>query len=156
AFRAKYNVPITVQILGPYRDVLSDPSVILQLERPGVPETAGVPYIGVDEVRYQNTAPWPPGADGGGPSLHRLNASAYGNDPVNWLSAIPPPGRIFAGADTDGAGLPDWWAVAHGTNPLVADADDDPDGDGFTNLHESLAGTDPQNKEDVLRLTATI
>jgi hypothetical protein len=31
-------------------------------------------------------------------------------------------------------------------NPLVDDADLDADGDGFTNLEEYNAGTDPQNR----------
>jgi hypothetical protein len=107
-------------------------------------------------VTYGNKAPWPPGANGGGLSLQRINAAAYASDPNNWVAAMPTPGQAFAGADTDGDGLPDWWEVANGTNPLIPDADADPDGDGFTNLQEYLAGTDPQNKNDALRLTATI
>ena len=45
--------------------------------------------------------------------------------------------------DADGDGMPDWWEVAHGLNPLVNDAALDPDGDGLTNLQEYQNGTDP-------------
>ena len=49
--------------------------------------------------------------------------------------------------DADGDGLPDEWERKVGLNPgNVADADEDLDGDGFTNLEEFEAGTDPADK----------
>jgi hypothetical protein len=45
--------------------------------------------------------------------------------------------------DTDGDRLPDWWELLHGLDPLVANATSDPDGDGWTNLEEYNAGTNP-------------
>lgn len=45
--------------------------------------------------------------------------------------------------DTDGDGMPDWWETKYFGGPTAADPDDDPDGDGRTNLEEYLAGTNP-------------
>jgi hypothetical protein len=51
--------------------------------------------------------------------------------------------------DADDDGLPNGWEQAHGLDPLpgVGDngPDGDPDGDGYSNLQEYLAGSDPQN-----------
>ena len=47
-------------------------------------------------------------------------------------------------ADNDGDRMPDWWEDRHGLNRHSAlDADQDPDGDGISNLKEFLEGTDP-------------
>ena len=48
-------------------------------------------------------------------------------------------------ADTDQDGMPDGWEVTYGLNPLVDDASQDSDGDGFSNLMEYLRGTDPSD-----------
>jgi hypothetical protein len=46
--------------------------------------------------------------------------------------------------DSDGDGLPDSWEIAHFGN-LAQTAAGDPDGDGYSNLAEFNAGTDPKN-----------
>lgn len=52
-------------------------------------------------------------------------------------------------ADADHDGLPNEWEVKYGLNPNdPSDAAKDTDGDGFTNLEEFLAKTDPTNKDD--------
>jgi len=38
-------------------------------------------------VRYNDAAPWPVSADGGGTYLSRIDNNAYGNDPGNWQTA---------------------------------------------------------------------
>jgi hypothetical protein len=124
----------------------------LKLQRPAPPDTNGPAFITVDEVRYNDKAPWPPAADGSGASLQRLNVAAYGNDPINWNASAPTPGQPLDNADTDGDGLPDSWENTHGTDRLVADADADPDHDGATNLEEYLAGTDPQSAQSLLKV----
>ena len=54
-----------------------------------------------------------------------------------------------ADTDDDNDGMPDGFETAAGFNPLdPTDAAGDADGDGFTNLEEFQADTDPQNAAD--------
>jgi hypothetical protein len=58
---------------------------------------------------------------------------------------------LNADADTDADGIPN----AFDLDPLdPADAGSDPDGDGFTNLQEFQAGTDPTNSASAFRITS--
>jgi hypothetical protein len=143
-FRAKYGIPGSIQILGPYPGHLQANGEALKLEHPAPPSTNGLFYVSVDEVRYNDHAPWPAAADGSGPSLQRRDSSAYGNDPGNWDAAGSSPGQFNSNQDSDGDGMPDSWEIANGTNPFLPDANADPDNDGFTNFQEYLAGTNPQ------------
>ncbi len=54
-----------------------------------------------------------------------------------------------ANFDSDGDGLPDWWELHYFGN-LAQDANDDPDGDDFTNAMEYANGTDPTVSDKVI------
>lgn len=47
--------------------------------------------------------------------------------------------------DNDGDTIPNGWEASNGLDPRIDDAGLDPDEDGFTNLEEYQAGTDPQD-----------
>jgi hypothetical protein len=50
--------------------------------------------------------------------------------------------------------LADWWEIWRGLSRFdLADATQDPDADGVTNLQECLAGTDPNDAASFLRMT---
>jgi hypothetical protein len=109
AFRLKYGVPAGVQIFGPFAGALQGSGETLALQRPDQPDldtntgTFFIPYIDVDVVRYSDQAPWPTNADGFGPSLERVNATAFGNDPANWRAS---PGPASPGFENTGNRLP--------------------------------------------------
>ena len=58
--------------------------------------------------------------------------------------AQPEPEKVVVDADSDG--LPDEWEKKYGLDVTRNDADEDKDGDGFTNAEEFAAGTDPSDK----------
>jgi len=97
AFRAKYGVPPSVAIYGPYAGNLQGSGERLALQRsdpPDIDTNTGaifIPYIDIDVVRYNDKPPWPTNADGFGASLERVNSAAYGNDPANWRNSAGPP-----------------------------------------------------------------
>jgi T5SS/PEP-CTERM-associated repeat protein len=54
-----------------------------------------------------------------------------------------------------GDGIPNGWKQQHGLDPFDPNvANEDPDGDGMSNLQEYLAGTDPTNKASSFRITS--
>jgi Chitobiase/beta-hexosaminidase C-terminal domain/CotH kinase protein/Lamin Tail Domain/PKD domain len=118
AFRTQYNIPASVKIFGPFVGFLDNNGETVRLSRPGTPYLQStpsgpvtvVPYIHVDRINYNNTAPWPQLPDGYGPSLIRRDSTAYGNDPANWTASpqnggspgqinLNTPPVVVAGAD---------------------------------------------------------
>jgi len=100
AFRSLFGVATNIPIFGPYQHHLGNSGDQVELYKPDPPSPAPdagfVPFILVDHVDYLPTAPWPVAAAGGGASLQRLVASAYGNDPLNWKADLPTAGRTNA------------------------------------------------------------
>jgi hypothetical protein len=109
AFRAKYGVPAAVPVFGPYPGKLQGGGETIAIQRPDNSDldtntgSLYIPYIDVDVVRYDDKAPWPTNADGLGSSLERLNAAAYGNDPINWRAS---PGGPSPGLENNGNRAP--------------------------------------------------
>jgi hypothetical protein len=108
----------------------------------------------VFSATYNNVAPWPVEADNTGLSLQRMNFSVSATNPVGWIAAPPTPGGPTPPdyVDSDADGMPDGWERAHGLNPLLNDADVDADRDGLSNYQEYLAGTNPSDEDDRVRL----
>jgi hypothetical protein len=80
-----------------------------------------------DEAIYFEQAPFPPEADGTGPSLHRVAAARSGNDPANWLALPGTPGlvsNVLAIANLAATGITPNAATLNGT--LLSTAGEDP------------------------------
>jgi len=88
--------------------------------------------------------------------LERLDASAYGNDPINWRASLGPgtPGRE-QWEELD-AWKARFFAPVELTDQLVSGDAADPDGDGQTNFQEYLAGTDPRDAQSHLTIDSVI
>ncbi len=59
--------------------------------------------------------------------------------------------QTVTATDSDNDGMPNAYETSNGLSTAVNDAHDDDDGDGFSNLNEYFAGTNPQNGTDVLK-----
>jgi hypothetical protein len=99
AFRNRYGLHPQVPVVGPFAKGkhLSDFGGNVQLLAPDFAPAplAAVgkftPLVLVDEVRYDDHAPWPASADGHGCSLKRVSPDAFGNASESWIAARPFP-----------------------------------------------------------------
>jgi len=73
-----------------------------------------------------------------------------GNEDLNHNGIVDPGETNPCSKDTDNDGMPDGWEKDNGLNPTVNDALLDGDGDGYSNLREFLAGSDPNQEDQTL------
>ncbi len=149
AFRAQYSVPAKTTVLGPFSGQLDNSGERLRLYYPGNPEPTLVPQILIESVNYKPTAPWPVLTSG--QSIERISATSPANDPTSWRAAegFGTPGTSpLSGQPTD-----KWRLDCFGsTNAPLSGNADDYDFDGESNLSEFIAGTNPADSNDVIRV----
>ena len=104
-FLENHSVPPEAIVVGPFSGRLANSGETIRLRKPASPdESAPLAMILVDEVSYNDTAPWPLEADGLGTALRRREIDQYGNDPINWENSLfggtpgdlPVPPRVAA------------------------------------------------------------
>jgi hypothetical protein len=134
ALRTKHpNIPESVSV-NAYTSSLSNGG-----ERLAMASSTGVVII---DFSYNDKAPWPIDADGGGYSLVLVDPQASPGIVLNWRPSATPGGT--PGID-DSVGLDDW-LPANG----LANAEGNTDGDGAPDLVEYTTGTSPLLPNGVL------
>ncbi len=97
AFRQEFGMTPGVQIIGPYRGRIDNGGERIQLLRPDEPpadEPNFIPMMLEDEIAYDDAAPWPVTADGGGDALNRVLPANWGSFVGSWTAAPPNPGSV--------------------------------------------------------------
>ncbi|MCA9151203.1 MAG: lamin tail domain-containing protein, partial [Planctomycetales bacterium] len=109
AFKAQYGVGDSVVLMGGYSGLINNSDDRLLLLRPDNVPDADPVYVQVDEVLFDDQAPWPTNADGSVAShaIHRNSNGAYGNVGTSWTGAVASPGTasIVVGGDLNGDGV---------------------------------------------------
>jgi len=124
----------------------------------------GVNHDGQGNLRgfaYNANVGWINFESNGAPKVNlqtgKLDGSVFSAN-CGWISlsnasAVVETDTIPGGTDSNGNGLPDAWERIYfgalGVNPNA-----DPDGDGMSNKEEYLAGTNPTNSADKLKITS--
>ena len=92
AFREHYNISTGVTVVGGFSAALSNSTGRISLQQPDTPDLLGViPHVVVDEVVYDDLAPWGD-ADGSGLTLERDALAANGSLAASWIADVPTPG----------------------------------------------------------------
>jgi len=157
-FRANYSPPAEVGVFGPYAGRLDNGGETVEIR---IPEAAQLPadpdlMVAVESVPYDDSAPWPPEADGDGFSLQRRVPMTYGGDPASWEVAE----TVGGTPGTIGAPPSDWrelfFTPEEIADPLISGPGADADSDGFGNLAEYVLGTDPRDPASHALLEASV
>jgi len=92
-FRQVMGADQAVRLVGPFAGRLGNDGDTVELLRPldGADPSSGVTVV--DRLTYDDQAPWPRTADGGGHSLHRRNAGAFGGMASSFRPLNPSPGN---------------------------------------------------------------
>jgi hypothetical protein len=137
AFRYGSGLPVA----GRFSGNLNNAGETLVLYTPG--------DVPLRSVTYDDAAPWPLAADGGGVSLVRRHPTepAGDNDAIGWTTSGSEGGSPGA-ADQPAVGTFDAWAAstfspAGLASSAVSGPSADPDGDGRSNAEEYGLATDP-------------
>lgn len=90
AFMAHYGINSAYHLVGGMSEPLSNNSGRISLQQPDTPSVDLTPRVVVDEVVYDDLAPWA-NADGSGQSLNRNGYQTNGNLASSWDAATPTP-----------------------------------------------------------------
>ncbi|MFW6153853.1 MAG: lamin tail domain-containing protein [Planctomycetota bacterium] len=169
AFEAAYDLPEEVTVVGGWTGHLDNTGERIELLRPDdrpANKPHIQPFVLAEEATFDDDAPWPVEAAGGGSSLGRIDVTAWGSDPANWEAVTPSPGAaehveppppLPGDADLDGdVDLDDFVVLKQnfGT-PTGADwAHGDFTGDGAVDLDDFVLLK--QNFGTVAPVTATV
>ena len=97
-FRARYSVPDSVPVFGPFTGQIQNSGESIELQKP---EFGSVPvrFVSVDIVRPRSGGGWPE-TFGTGACLARRDRAGFGGEPTNWVAVAPRIGStlITAGA----------------------------------------------------------
>lgn len=86
-FSTLYNLPSGLKVLS-YTGSLSNAGESISISFPDESKIEGgllvYPMVEIEEVKYNDKAPWPIEADSMGAYLSRIDLMTYGNEPNNW------------------------------------------------------------------------
>ncbi|MGI9429248.1 MAG: lamin tail domain-containing protein [Bythopirellula sp.] len=138
AFRNVFGIGAGPRLFGAASGQLNNAGERVELFKPEDPVTLLTGDVLVDAVRYDELAPWPTAAGGGGDALQRTAANAFGGFAASWQAApgtpgsanlaIPSSGDFDGDTDVDGADFLAWQR-GFGITGTAMPADGDANGD---------------------------